>query len=299
MKAIGPYFLCIGAQKAGTTWLYANLKTVSGVTMPPLKEIHYFDELYKHEKTSLFARITAKEGMNRWWWKEELIRTLKSIKRKKSFVNASWYFRYFFLPRNFAWYKKLFSVPGNKKSGDITPDYCILDKDVIGLIHKKFPKLKIIYLIRNPVDRAWSALKMRYIKRRGFQFDQIDETLIEEYYEKFSAFNDIERTINNWTAFFPKNQFYIGMYDELVENPIVFFNKILDFLELSQDYDMDKAQKFIFKGVSGQIPHKLELMLYRKSIKQIQFVNQYLSGYLKKYPTKWLRDAEVKLGSQF
>ena len=37
-----PHFLCIGAQKAGTTWLYHNLRSHPAVWMPPLKEIFYF-----------------------------------------------------------------------------------------------------------------------------------------------------------------------------------------------------------------------------------------------------------------
>jgi len=38
-----PEFLCIGAEKAGTTWLYEMLKAHPSVWMPPIKEIHYFD----------------------------------------------------------------------------------------------------------------------------------------------------------------------------------------------------------------------------------------------------------------
>ena len=38
-----PHFLCIGAQKAGTTWLYDNLKDHPEVWLAPVKEIFYFD----------------------------------------------------------------------------------------------------------------------------------------------------------------------------------------------------------------------------------------------------------------
>ena len=41
----GPNFLCIGAQKAGTGWLYEQLRSHSDFWMPPLKELHYFDRL--------------------------------------------------------------------------------------------------------------------------------------------------------------------------------------------------------------------------------------------------------------
>src|SRR3954454_22181194 len=41
----GPDFLCIGAQKAGTGWLYEQLRSHPDFWMPPMKELHYFDRL--------------------------------------------------------------------------------------------------------------------------------------------------------------------------------------------------------------------------------------------------------------
>mgnify|MGYP003645700298 FL=1 len=37
-----PDFVCIGAQKAATTWLYNVLRRVPGVFLPAIKELHYF-----------------------------------------------------------------------------------------------------------------------------------------------------------------------------------------------------------------------------------------------------------------
>src|SRR2546423_15689927 len=39
----GPDFICIGAQKAGTGWLYEQLRNHPDFWMPPMKELHYFD----------------------------------------------------------------------------------------------------------------------------------------------------------------------------------------------------------------------------------------------------------------
>ena len=41
-----PSFLCIGAQKAGTTWLHAQLRSHPKVWLPPIKELHYFDHKF-------------------------------------------------------------------------------------------------------------------------------------------------------------------------------------------------------------------------------------------------------------
>ena len=40
-----PDFLCVGAQKGGTSWLYQQLESHPDFWMPPVKELHYFDKL--------------------------------------------------------------------------------------------------------------------------------------------------------------------------------------------------------------------------------------------------------------
>jgi hypothetical protein len=40
-----PDFLCVGAQKAGTSWLFHQLTLHPDFCMPPVKEVHYFDSL--------------------------------------------------------------------------------------------------------------------------------------------------------------------------------------------------------------------------------------------------------------
>src|SRR5207247_10081781 len=40
-----PDFLSVGAQKGGTSWLYRQLESHPDFWMPPVKELHYFDEL--------------------------------------------------------------------------------------------------------------------------------------------------------------------------------------------------------------------------------------------------------------
>lgn len=40
---IRPSFFCIGAQKAGTTWLHEMLRRHDGISLPVQKEVHFFD----------------------------------------------------------------------------------------------------------------------------------------------------------------------------------------------------------------------------------------------------------------
>ncbi|RME99376.1 MAG: hypothetical protein D6773_13045, partial [Alphaproteobacteria bacterium] len=44
-SVISDFFLCVGAQKAGTTWLARMLANHPEIFFTPVKEIHYFDHL--------------------------------------------------------------------------------------------------------------------------------------------------------------------------------------------------------------------------------------------------------------
>ena len=40
-----PSFICVGAGKAGTTWLWEMLRLHPGIYLPDVKEIHYFNDI--------------------------------------------------------------------------------------------------------------------------------------------------------------------------------------------------------------------------------------------------------------
>src|ERR1700749_4313420 len=62
-----PDFLCIGAQKAGTTWLDSNLRRHPDVWLPPLKELHYFNSVHinGHLKWNLKHRCNHRQTLLR------------------------------------------------------------------------------------------------------------------------------------------------------------------------------------------------------------------------------------------
>jgi hypothetical protein len=52
-----PDFLCIGAQKSGTSWLQRNMETHPQVWLPPIKEVHYLDGGTSNPLKSLFGNL--------------------------------------------------------------------------------------------------------------------------------------------------------------------------------------------------------------------------------------------------
>ena len=51
----GPDFICIGMQKAGTRWLYQQLRGHPEFWMPPIKELNFFNgNLEKTRKSATY-----------------------------------------------------------------------------------------------------------------------------------------------------------------------------------------------------------------------------------------------------
>src|SRR4029450_8560720 len=77
-------------------------------------------------------------------------------------------------------YGQLFRHKGALLSGDISPTYSVLNDEVIERAVNYFPNLKVIFLARDPVERAWSQLSMGVRLGRIAQFDATDADVRSE-----------------------------------------------------------------------------------------------------------------------
>jgi hypothetical protein len=102
-----PDFMCIGAERAGTSWLYVNLKYHPEVWLPPVKEIRFFNA--RNRKTGRYYRrreILRQQLLLRF---RDYAGDLRS--GRLEFLepeNLRWDFRYFLKKRDLAWYESLF-----------------------------------------------------------------------------------------------------------------------------------------------------------------------------------------------
>src|SRR6266566_3828362 len=147
-----PDFLCVGVHKGGTTWLYQQLAEHPDFWMPPLKELHYFDQL---SGIPPVASARARDDRDHHF--------LESLKRLSARSHL-----------DLEDYARLFAPKGSLLSGDITPAYSMLNDEVIERIVSHFPNLKVIFLARDPVERAWSQLSMGVRLRNIIPFDAAD-----------------------------------------------------------------------------------------------------------------------------
>ncbi len=181
-----PNFLCIGAQRAGTTWLHRILASHPQIYVPTRrKEVHFFD----------------------------------------------WYY-----DRGIEWYGKFFLAGSqshrHRAVGEVTPDYLYEDM-CPARIRGILPDVKLIVILRNPVDRAYSHYRM--VLRDGIfthTFEEvvyggrklIGKEIIERgYYSRF---------IERYLRFFQLDRLLILIFERAVQDPVGTKRHLASFLGL-------------------------------------------------------------------
>ena len=248
---VGPDFLCIGAQKAGTSWLYDMLVGHPDVVMPPVKEIHFFDEAESSCSTNFIERIRNVDDVrNRRWWRIAKLSLPKALLSGR-FRKFGWLVSYLCSSRRLdskglSVYNNFFaSVPVEMLTGDVTPYYALLQPGTIATISANYPNLKIIYLLRNPFERAMSALRM-YVRDTGItSASDLSDDFVVSYGMENQHTRYIEN-LNNWLEHFPAEQIHIDLFDDIRNEPSELMNRICRFLELpSYSYPRATLSKIV------------------------------------------------------
>lgn len=232
-----PDFLCIGAQKAGTTWLQANLARHPEIWLPPPKELHYFDHPHPSLAARLFNRKKNHLRKARVYLLEKLVEKIRDPRRQEMYPELAWAWRYCVGRRSDAWYASLFPDVEGRIRGEICPGYARVDGDRVAEIARLMPDAKIIYLLRNPVERAWSSLSMHFRKAGDLLIDDVSEEAVLQRFEypKTRRHADYAANLENWQRHFPNGQLMVGFFDDLESDPRGFLESILLFLGVRAD----------------------------------------------------------------
>jgi len=248
----GPDFLCVGAQKAGTTWLYHHLKAHPQIWMPPIKELHYFDQRYIPETRSWAG--DARRG--------KIEQAIKQIERLSDSKNFEAKLKVAKIIQNFTetdeWYSSIFQcAPLGTVSGEITPEYSLLKKPQIIDLKKKFGLKKVMMVLRCPLDRAISEVRM--LLRVG---------LVETYEEALHpSWNVVEKSSyhvihDSWNTALNSDCLQLISYDRLATQPLYFLEDVCEFLEVDfhPNYFRD-IDRVVFPGNSESIPERVRTAL--------------------------------------
>jgi hypothetical protein len=129
-------------------------------------------------------------------------------------------------------YGRLFSHKGCLLSGDISPAYSTLSDEIIERVVDHFPNLKVVFLARDPVERAWSQLSMGVRLGVINKFDSTDpeEVVRNLLIPGVLARSHPSKIVARWKRCVRPENFRIYFFDDLKEKPAELRQSIVRFL---------------------------------------------------------------------
>ena len=188
------------------------------------------------------------------------------------------------------WYISWFPLKFSSKkfsTAEATPSY-IRSKETAERIKSKIPDIKLIALLRNPVDRAYSHYQMEYRKKR--EDKNSFEAAIEDEYKYLSTGNELnslktnyliagwyEQQLKTYHDLFPSKNILVLKSEELNSKPLETLNKITEFLEISnwQSWKLEKRNVHLheYPKLSLDTRKKLEALFLKLNKNLFNYTN--------------------------
>jgi hypothetical protein len=243
-------FFIVGAPKCGTTSLYHYLNEHIDIEMSSQKEPDFFSDTSLQKQKLYYAK-------NR-------INTIEK-------------------------YNSLFRREDIILRGDASVSYLFYE-DVSSKIIKYNPKAKIIIMLRNPIDRAFSHYLMDYsLGLISLSFEEIIKKQSKHknahlFYQQYIEVSEYALQVKRYLDVFKKEQIFFIDYDDFKNNTFDVVNRILIFLNLDYEshnystriHNTYAAPKnmFIRKIYSILVVRKIAAFIFPKVLNQI--IRNYL-----------------------
>lgn len=279
-KVLGPDFICIGARKTGTTWLYAFLRNHPGCFMPRVKEINFFN-------SALFAAPPGKAPAQVLAAKWADFRSKKKLPPDTPMPEA-------WTKNPVRWYRRTYAHEPGIISGDVSPLYQDIPAGRIPAIRDAVPDAKILYILRHPLERVLSDFSMLTNNRNIDISTLSDEAclgLLREHYSQSIRYVDIYK---RWQAHFPVTVLW---YEELRRDPVMFAAQVCDVLgiahmpELARETSNPNPSKSY--GPRPQISAHVKQQLAAMLLPEAEAVHREFAN---EWTARWREDVRAAAG---
>jgi len=257
-------FFCIGAQKAGTTWLYDYLSRSDEVHFSRNKELHYFDvragrgKLALKKRVDVVHKLVGQLAVDKTRLSQHLVERLRDATDLLSIYTG----KRTGADRHAPYIDYL--LAGRRTEpvvGDITPAYATLKRSHFADM-ASIGRARFIFILRDPVSRMWSQIRMAVDVEHGT--DVTPEERARLCVERAGKLRDIGRlpkveradyvrTMTELEAAVPAERILYVFYEDLFDGPAT--RDICNFLGIA--HVPAESEKRVNQGVSVPFPDDL------------------------------------------
>lgn len=237
MAADPTVMFCVGATKAGTSWLYSYVQGHPDCAVRSVKELHYFDTVdfgqshYVDGLRQQRSRIAARQKVESAK-ADELDTRIADIDELLSVLEQgaggeAAYLAY--LTRG---------ADGARLVADLTPAYALLSEERLSRMAAMAPETRFVFLMRDPVARLWSHVRM-IAKRRLATGDDVAvraRNILRRCLQGGEAHildrGDYASIVEKLRAAIPQDKLHIAFYEDITAGQGV--DMLCDFLGIAR-----------------------------------------------------------------
>lgn len=210
-----PNFIIFGVQKAGTTSIYTYLKQHPQIYMSPVKETNFWST----DSKNIEPNGTPK--------KSNKILTIEQ-------------------------YAQLFeNVKDEIAVGEASPNYLFHYQISSKLIYQHLPQVKLIAILRDPAERAYSDYLMNIRDAKSIGGRTLTEQLKYSSHKSYVLRKGLYyQPLKHYLEKFGHEQIRVYLYDDLCQSPVKFMQNMYEFLEVDPTFIPDTTRK----AQEGKLP---------------------------------------------
>lgn len=250
-----PNFLGIGAQRAGTTYLHTLLSRHPELVLPQEGTDPWNKEQH------FFSRKVLSED-------------LREYERRFEDVTKPW----------------------ARMCGEVTPAYAALPYSVVRAMsgYVRPGATRILLVIRNPVDRIISNLKMARHKRGGEEPERLFGLVRAAEQPGCVARTNYVWTLNNWARVYGSDHIKVVTFDQLVNRPVQTLQAVARFLEIDPEWFSEETVR---RGkVHASTNEEMPAILRRYLIWRWQPLTDGLRPWIEATAAPWMATLDEQAG---
>ena len=283
----------VGATKAGTSWLHRYLCDHPECALPNIKELHYFDRAVpKHRDKEIIRLETVRADL--------LAKTLMAGKFKADKLNKR-------IDEVEDWIKVMKTRTPDHDSyrdyllrdtttdtrlvGDITPAYGLMDEATLIQMRDMAPDTRFVMLLRDPLDRVWSNLRMMAGWRMkddetlGGKANHLFDRLLKGDENGVAKRSDYTGMLTRLLNVIPRERLHVAFYEGLFTQASV--DKICAFLGLSPR--VGEFERVIHASQPAELDPSRAHAVREMLIPHYDYVQQLMGDI----PARWHQNREV------
>jgi hypothetical protein len=215
--------------KGGTTWLFENLRRHPAIWLPPVKELGWFNLRHGSEQGEPGnpARIRDRARLGQ----EKLLAAPPGPDQARLLACYDDLQRE---PADEDWYRRLFAHRrAGEVSGDVSPTYALLPPAGIAAALEMNPRLKVLALLRDPAERAFSHMVMHAGEPPAEA--QLRRMMDGPRWPLYAFHSDYAMWLGRWAAAVGRDRLHIETQDRIGAAPQEVLARICAVLGIAPD----------------------------------------------------------------